>query len=144
MYAKLIDGKVVPCGLIAWGLWLEHHTEDRIVGRTEYMGALVSTVFLGIDHGWGGKPMWFETMIFDTPWAEDEIQWRCTTYKEALDQHEIAVAYLETRWLLEIGEKLPWYRRIKERLRWWWRVLRNKPIKKELINDRNKPQDRKA
>lgn len=52
--------------LMKWGQWLEDHVYDR---RLAYQmtpgGAIVSTVFLGLDHNWGdGDPVLWETMIF--------------------------------------------------------------------------------
>lgn len=51
---------------LEWGNWFE--TADRIVKQeTLPNGMFVSTVFLGLDHSFGGgKPMLFETMVFDT------------------------------------------------------------------------------
>jgi hypothetical protein len=56
--------KAVGCKNVkAWGQWFE--TADRVVARTAGRGVDVSTVFLGIDHGYGeGKLSLFETMTF--------------------------------------------------------------------------------
>jgi len=69
---------------------------------------LVSTVFLGIDHNWGGgPPLIFETMIFnqgpesERPWHE-EYQERYSTWEQAEAGHARAV--LEAKRLLEEGE----------------------------------------
>lgn len=46
----------------------------------------VSTVFLGLDHGYGGGlPILFETMVFGG--KLDENQWRYSTYQEAVEGH---------------------------------------------------------
>jgi len=46
----------------------------------------VSTVWLGLDHGYGGgPPLIFETMVFGG--AHDEDQWRYPTEVEALAGH---------------------------------------------------------
>lgn len=43
--------------------------ENKIVAQTTGPGGrFVSTVFLGLDHGWDGEPMVFETMIFEPGW----------------------------------------------------------------------------
>lgn len=40
-------------------------SDDRIVGRTICGRSVVSTVFLGLDHSFGGKvPVLWETMVF--------------------------------------------------------------------------------
>ncbi len=76
----------------------------RTVGRTPvprpYGGepSLVSTVFLGIDHAFGGRPVLFETMVFDCPAVTAEIddyQERSHTYAEAVVEHEKAVQLVE-------------------------------------------------
>lgn len=59
--------KVIPVeDVLEWGKWFE--TAERIVKQeTLPNGMFVSTVFLGLDHNFGGsKPLVFETMVFDT------------------------------------------------------------------------------
>lgn len=72
-------------------------------------GRTVSTVWLGLDHGFfgDGPPLIFETMVFGceeervsliiagmTTYRPDEGQWRYTTEVEALAGHEAVVAQL--------------------------------------------------
>jgi hypothetical protein len=46
----------------------------------------VSTVWLGLDHGFaGGPPLIFETMVFSSPSGDE--QWRYSTEAEALAGH---------------------------------------------------------
>jgi hypothetical protein len=47
-------------------------------------------VWLGFDHGFGGAPLIFETMIFG--YDGDDQQWRYSTEREALKGHDRAVA----------------------------------------------------
>lgn len=50
----------------------------------------VSTVFLGLDHGWGrGAPEIFETMIFGG--KHSESCWRYSTREEAIAGHRVAL-----------------------------------------------------
>jgi hypothetical protein len=51
----------------------------------------VSTIFLGLDHGFGFSkdPILFETMIFGGPLSED--QWRYSSYAQAEQGHAEAV-----------------------------------------------------
>jgi hypothetical protein len=80
--------------LFVWGQWLE--TADRQVARSEVGPMVVSTVFIGLDHNFGsGKPMLFETMIFDG--GEDDYQTRCATWDEAEAMHANAVRIAEAR-----------------------------------------------
>jgi hypothetical protein len=50
--------------LAKWGQQFEQ-TERRRVAREQIGEATISTVFLGLDHGWGGgPPVLWETMVF--------------------------------------------------------------------------------
>jgi hypothetical protein len=70
-----------------WGTAME---QDRRVTKTSLPGGVeVSTVFLGIDHNWGGgEPLLFETMIFGG--ELDQEQWRYSTWEEAEKGHKRA------------------------------------------------------
>lgn len=62
----ILDGHtpVVEPNLIKWANWMG--TADRAVAKTNIGEVRVSTVFLGLDHGFGGgKPLLFETMVFN-------------------------------------------------------------------------------
>lgn len=84
--AILVDKKVViEPDLLKWAAWFE--TSDRRVAYTilnRRKGIYVSTVFLGLDHGFQG-PLWFETMIFGT--SLNDSQWRYATWEEAMRGH---------------------------------------------------------
>lgn len=85
----ILDGKVaVPCNaLLAWGAWFE--TASRHVADTRKDGVRVSTVFLGLDHSFGGSvPLLFETMIFGG--EHDQFQERYSTWDEAETGHKDA------------------------------------------------------
>lgn len=58
------------------------------VESTHYKGFWISTVFLGIDHGFGrsNHPILFETMIFDH--GQPCGLFRCCTWDEAVEQHK--------------------------------------------------------
>lgn len=84
--AVLIDHKVVPVGLDQWAKTFEK--ADRRVALTvlnRRRHIHVSTVFLGLDHGWGERPLWFETMVFGT--SIDEAMDRYETWDEAVAGH---------------------------------------------------------
>jgi hypothetical protein len=80
---------------LTWGKWYE--TADRKVLQT-YIGkkVRVSTVFLGVNHNWNTEepPLLFETMIFGGEYGD--YQARCSTWEQALVQHEEAVASVST------------------------------------------------
>jgi hypothetical protein len=88
----ILDGHtpVSEPDLMTWGRWFEK--ADRHVCRTEVGDVKVSTVFLGIDHAFGGfgdKPVLFETMVFGGP--HDQWQDRCSTWDEAVVMHQKAL-----------------------------------------------------
>lgn len=87
----VLDGKKpVPCHDIdEWGKFMMKH--DRIVKQTHISKDVgVSTVFLGIDHGFGsGEPVLFETMIFGG--EHDGYQQRYRTWEEAEKGHQRAI-----------------------------------------------------
>ena len=91
-------GTVEPANdLLSWGVWYEQARElpfedgGRKVARSDLLGDLwVSTVFLGLDHGFGnGPPVLFETMIFSG--SNGQQQWRYGTVEEARAGHAHAV-----------------------------------------------------
>lgn len=55
---------------------------NRKVASNEFDGVIVSTVFLGLDHSFGGEtPILFETLVFNGP-MDGEME-RYTTWDEA-------------------------------------------------------------
>ena len=69
--------------------WSKHfeNINERIVAKTKIGDVEISTVFLGIDHSFGGKtPIVFETMVFGG--KLDQEQERYATYDEAMKGHE--------------------------------------------------------
>lgn len=82
MFHKLVNCVPTPTDGYEWV-----PPEDRRVGLTERAGVTVSTVFLQIDHGFGGTPLWFETMVFRNGEADEEFTERYTTYEEAEAGH---------------------------------------------------------
>ena len=68
MWAILDENNdVVRCSTEEYLAWEVSKTgmEKRRIGRTKIKGHVVSTVFLGLDHGYGEIEIWFETMVFD-------------------------------------------------------------------------------
>lgn len=75
--------------IITWAQWFE--TADRKVAKDSVCGADVSTVFLGIDHAFGGgTPLLFETMVFSSDESIDGETWRYTTWADAERGHKEA------------------------------------------------------
>ncbi len=89
----ILDGHTpVPCpDLMDWGKWMQDCHDDKRVDQT-YIGdpimvVSISTVFLGLDHSFGGDtPILFETMVFGGPF--DQEQERYETWKQAERGHK--------------------------------------------------------
>ncbi len=81
----LDNRKVVPADLETWARWFEQGPSLRRVAHDTINGARISTVFLGIDHGFGGRPLLFETMVFEG--ELDGVCERCETYEQAEAMH---------------------------------------------------------
>lgn len=95
----ILNGKrPEACGsLMKWARFMHEH--DRHVGKTEEGNFFISTVFLGINHRWGGvgKPILFETMIFDRSTKKGKplaYQRRYETWEQAERGHARAVAIM--------------------------------------------------
>lgn len=85
----LIDKKAYPVNdLRKWGEAMEN--DSRRVERTQVGDCDISTVFLGLDYGHGGKLLLFETMAFDSQ-REEKMCWRYETWDEAVKGHWLAV-----------------------------------------------------
>ena len=98
-FYKLVGMKIVPCSLEEWGEWMQRKPKERHIERSFFFEpdetrVMVSTVFLGMDHGFGPlpgededplPPLLFETMVFGG-W-QDETQVRSYTLGEAKSVH---------------------------------------------------------
>ena len=91
-YYKLIGRQPVPVAdVIQWAIWME---TNRHVAATDVGPLHVSTIFLGLDHGFSSNPdappILFETMIFGG--ADGEQYWkRYASWDEAERGHAAAV-----------------------------------------------------
>lgn len=63
--------------------------EERHVASDTFGDVTISTVFLGLDHGWNDIPVVFETMIFGG--EHDQYQERYTNWLDAELGHGLAV-----------------------------------------------------
>lgn len=92
---------VKVAGIKEW--YTESFGQEKHVGRDFFGKVIVSTVFLGLDHNHhGGEPILFETMIFGG--KHDQYQTRCSTWDEAVIQHEEACKL--------VRNKFSWIRKI--------------------------------
>ncbi len=91
-YYTLDGHKAVPTDMAGW--MKIFRSPARFVAKSEINGSTVSTVFLGLDHSFGGgPPMIFETMILSGPHAD--YQTRCSTWEEAEEMHRVACVLAE-------------------------------------------------
>jgi len=98
MYILDAQGEPEPCDdVMRWSEWFERD-ERRIVRQQTFptplgKDASVSTVFLGLDHGWQGglKPLLWETMCWLGGEALD-AQWRYRSREDAIEGHNRVVA----------------------------------------------------
>jgi hypothetical protein len=86
----------VPCPDLMWWSWW-FATADRHVRDTARDDVRVSTVFLGLDHGFGGRRELFETMLFVN--GTDQGVERYSTWDEAEEGHE--------RWVMKVFKATP-------------------------------------
>ena len=84
------NNEVIEVEYEEYAIWMAEKG-NKIIKQEDSNGFWVSTVFLGIDHGYGDIQI-FETMIFGLE-GESEYQERCATYKEALVMHDRAILY---------------------------------------------------
>ena len=115
MYAKLDGHTVVVCANLAeWMPWALEHIENsdgksRTVAFNEFDNerVLVSTVFVGMNHGVISGPMWFETRVLceDSNDALHGRGSRAATWEDAERCHAQAVADVEEELLRRKGER---------------------------------------
>ncbi len=94
------DRQGKPMDLMTWAKLMEDR-EYKIVARHDDERVMISTVWLGLDHNFGGgKPLIFETMVFvnsdalargDIDPKYNQLCWRWHTEEEAKKGHEIIV-----------------------------------------------------
>jgi hypothetical protein len=98
----ILNGRIpVPCtDFIEWNKWMK---SNRRVALDTIDGVEVSTVFLGIDHGFFNKePILFETMVFGGS-LDGELE-RCSTWEQAEKMHSDMVAKLKRTKLKVVGK----------------------------------------
>jgi hypothetical protein len=86
----ILEGKEpkLVTDILVWSRWFEN--ADRRVAKTTVGEVEVSTVFLGLDHSFGGDlPILFETMIFGG--EHNDYQERYATWEKAEIGHLKAV-----------------------------------------------------
>lgn len=104
-YLENKDGTHRECTIEEFVKMYDDHSK-RSIGRTQVGNLFVSTVFLGLDHSFGGPELLlYETMIFWNGKGTDQYQERYSTRKEAGRRHKEIVKELEEQ-LNETAEEL--------------------------------------
>ena len=87
--------KPVPADVLVAAQWIEDNQKRRIV-KQEYIDDIhISTVFLGLDHAYGGgKPVLWETMIFGGE-NDQAYQERYASYEQAIEGHQKAINFIK-------------------------------------------------
>lgn len=82
---------VRECDVLTMGRYFLQNPERRHVGLDSIGRYEVSTVFLGVDHGWGGTPVLYETMVYDHEAPREnrwlDVQVRYVSRAQALEGH---------------------------------------------------------
>jgi hypothetical protein len=107
------NGNPIPCkDPVEWSRWFDRIDRRRVA--EDHLGQLgrVSTVFLGLDHGfrmfgaWNPmlyRPVLWETMIFGGPWHEYQL--RYTSAEAARRAHKELVSILQAPgWMVRYRE----------------------------------------
>lgn len=81
----VLDGTgnpVVETDIHKWARWFDGAKQERIVEKTLIKDIMVSTVFLALDHNYGGKgpPILWETLVFGGPMEGEQD--RCAGVRE--------------------------------------------------------------
>lgn len=94
------ENKPIKSSLKAFDKWIQKNPLKKPVKQEFVNKIYISTVFLGLDHSYGGTiPLLWETMIFEGTF--DGYQERYTSYEEALTGHEFAVQMVKNNKLKE-------------------------------------------
>jgi hypothetical protein len=95
--SRCFDRQGQPMELMEWARAMENQEYKRVAETTLPDGKWVSTVWLGLDHNFGGgPPLIFETMVFESPSGDGSLdQDRYSTEAGARAGHEAMVA----KWL---------------------------------------------
>lgn len=98
------DHSYTPCDLMTWAAQLEVlvNAGKKHVAYDIVDGFRISTVWLGLNHNFLdiGRPLLFETMIFDDEGAcgwDYHYQERYTTWDEAVKGHQEAIEWLKAQ-----------------------------------------------
>ncbi len=107
---KLVGKRVIQCK--SFGEWCEYWENARkMFGRRVAFDKIrrveISTVFLSIDHGWGKRPVLFETRIFGGKLAGKTARYHTWTEAERGHREMVKLVKADRRKLLRRGLHRP-------------------------------------
>lgn len=102
------SGEPIPAKFSVWAVWFERYPRKRVVKQEWICNVRISTIFLGLDHAWGGgPPVLWETMTFSNRKDFDQEQRRCAGCREqALAMHATMCDEVRTKLGLKTKAKL--------------------------------------
>ncbi len=124
---NIFDKQGKPIGVTDWAKLVEDREYKIIKQETLPNGNWVSTVWLGLDHSFGGeKPLIFETMVFSKKgnFLEKDMA-RYSTLEEAQKGHEEMVKKYSS---FTVRAEVNW-KALKQSMKPWWKNLLRKLIK---------------
>lgn len=89
---KVYDRNGMPISIERWGELSRDFETNCQVARDPVGGYVVSTVWLGLDHGWyNDRPIIFETMVFHDlgDWVDFDCKRYCTEEEALAGHHEM-------------------------------------------------------
>ncbi len=101
------QGRPVPePNLIKWGMWFQQNSEKRIVKQESICGINISTVFLGLDHGWMSPvPILWETMTFAEKGAKEPLDQDCDRCSGNREQAEAMHERMKAKVVAELAAR---------------------------------------
>jgi len=93
--SRYFNKNAEPICMCEWSRLFSDH-QYQVIEKTDFKDLFISTVWLGMDHGFGNhdRPIIFETMIFKGD--EGELQRRWATEEEAVEGHDKIVRALKS------------------------------------------------
>jgi hypothetical protein len=108
--------------------WLKDANNRRVGYHALGAGLRLSTVFLSVDHGFGGRPLWFESMVLD----ENARDHECIRY-ETIQEARIGHANLLRIWKKKKRQLKKYRSRQRQQERKWHRQHKDKGAARRFI-----------
>jgi hypothetical protein len=99
-YIILKNGKVVQATQQEWAIWFS--TDQRFVANYRHNDVAISTICLGMNHGFDDYPTYFETLAYGGIFDEARTL-RYSTLEEAKAGHEELIKEYQRSMPLEFG-----------------------------------------